>query len=356
MYEMANTFSSLSSNVANLQNTMFLDPSATTAKQLLNAQQQLGMFQANMISNFTNMFLGSQLGQLDQALGLPSGTSSMLLTSLIYGGTVPGMSMNALLGAMAPGLIGMLAMPLLGGKLGGLLGGQGQKVEYHISGCGYWPLFEDEQESETAGIVINNSIKNINTDSDNFFTDLILVKVFAIENAKAIDLPEGTIEDQWGNPNQSVYDTVPSSIPGGDVSDSSSGNTAEGGTSQSAYENKCPKTLVVETLQETQKYKKYKKEVAEHKIKKIIKSALEMPNSDKTGKLYMEEEKKLLLPMQIRTYDKLDIKPYASLADNQYKKYKDITGLCEGVAAGILRVGLGHTKKEFLPKEIDIGV
>jgi len=262
-YNMAQQYSTLTANVSNLQNLMFTDGGAATAKQLLNAQMKLDMFTAGATATLATMALSPVLSQIDQAIGF-SGLSSMLLSGMIYQATVPGLTSGALLSMMGP----QIALVLLGGILGGgLLGGgsKGGKTEIIATSCGYWPLFEEKKKG-----------------------------------------PDG----------------------------------------------KCPEEFVIKENTDKKKIEAYNKKVAQYKIKIYVNAVLKMPNEDKIGKLLSAEERKQMLPTQIRTYDKKSYDDNFQLAVKQYKDYDNIENLCASMIAGI-RKGIYTTP--YLSQEIDHG-
>lgn len=106
------------------------------------ALQNLQMSGAGAVNMVVNMVFGGAMADMENSMGLPSGTLSLLTTAVIYSIMVPGLGFAALINLMAPQLIAF-ALSFLPGPLGGLLGGGG-KTEIRISGCGYWPAFSDK--------------------------------------------------------------------------------------------------------------------------------------------------------------------------------------------------------------------
>lgn len=113
------------------------------AQEALNvAQTQFALTQANLVATGVNLIFGQQIAAIDSALGLPSGTASMLVTAGITSLMVPGMTLSLLASSVfLPALAGMLLGSLLsGGGLGGLFGGGTKKIKrneilwsYHVS-------------------------------------------------------------------------------------------------------------------------------------------------------------------------------------------------------------------------------
>jgi hypothetical protein len=232
------------------------DPSKIAAASL-----QLNMLTAGMVATVANMVLGQTLANFDQSLGLPAGTSSLILTGVIYGLMVPGITAGALLGMMAMPIAGLILGPLLGGGLlGGILGGAaGGTTEIHITGCGYWPEFEEKNTG-----------------------------------------PDG----------------------------------------------KCPEELVLMGGMDEKLLKPYLKKVAEYKIQLLLKNLLEMPNEDKIGQFLTYDERREMLPTQIRTYDPEDIVKNSILAEKQYDTYDNTGGsiLWLLMKTDSIRKGIGWSK------------
>lgn len=107
------------------------------------AFKKLQMTSAAILSTAVNMILGKTFAKLDQQLGLPSGTISLLVSAVIYS-TIGGLGFSAIAGMLWPAA----ALILLGGLFGGgLFGGKNKKqkttkVEVIYTACRYWPGFD----------------------------------------------------------------------------------------------------------------------------------------------------------------------------------------------------------------------
>ncbi len=121
----------------------FISPELAQAQSALTAAQtQFALTQANLVATGVNLIFGRQIAAIDGALGLPSGTASMLVTAGITSLMVPGMTFTLLASSVfLPALAGMLIGSLFsGGGLGSLFGGGRKKIKrneilwsYHVS-------------------------------------------------------------------------------------------------------------------------------------------------------------------------------------------------------------------------------
>ncbi len=95
--------------------------------ELQAAQANLALTQANLVAAAVNIVFAEQFAQLDSALGLPSGMTSLLATTGITALMVPGIAFATLASSiLLPGIGFMLLGGLLGG--GGLFGGGTKKI------------------------------------------------------------------------------------------------------------------------------------------------------------------------------------------------------------------------------------
>lgn len=118
------------------------------AQEALNlAQTQLQFTTAAIVTTAINLVFGKQIAGIEQALGLPSGTVSLLVTTAVTALLVPGIAFATLAATvLLPGIGGILLAGLLGG---GLFGGKKitKKVvlwSYHVSDPRHRP--EDTEE------------------------------------------------------------------------------------------------------------------------------------------------------------------------------------------------------------------
>lgn len=114
------------------------------------ALKNLQMTNANIAITVVNMLLGPTFSKMEQQMGLPSGTMSLIASAIIYS-TIGGLSLSAVAALLWPAAALMLLGALFGGRggiLGGLLGGnrnqKSQKIEVVYSACGYYPGFDQK--------------------------------------------------------------------------------------------------------------------------------------------------------------------------------------------------------------------
>lgn len=121
---------------------------ANSAKEI--AFQKLQITTATIAATAVNMIFGETFYKLDQQLGLPAGTVSLVVTTAIYV-ALGGMTLTAALGMLWPAL----ALTFLPGLLGGLFGGKKQsnqeqisRIEVIFSACGYYPGIDEGPPSD----------------------------------------------------------------------------------------------------------------------------------------------------------------------------------------------------------------
>lgn len=115
---------------------------------LVEANARLAQVQGAIAGMAVNMVFGGQLANMDSALNLPSGTSSLLTSSLMTS-IFTGGSFMAVLGAALPLFAGMTLLSQFMGGMGGLFGGgnSGQKVVMCSAG-GFYPYIEKEEDDK----------------------------------------------------------------------------------------------------------------------------------------------------------------------------------------------------------------
>ena len=120
---------------------------SATAKDA--AMKSLQMNSANIANIVVQMIFGETFGKLDQQLGLPSGTISLIASAIIYS-TIGGLTLAATAALLWPVAAMMLLGSLFGGHggiFGSIFGGGGSqehritKIEVVYSACGYYPGF-----------------------------------------------------------------------------------------------------------------------------------------------------------------------------------------------------------------------
>lgn len=112
--------------------------SANQARSM--ALQKLQLTTASIASTAVNMIFGGTFQKLDQQLGLPSGTISLIVTTAIYT-FLGGMTLTAALGLLWP-MAALTLLPALFGMFGGKKpnsSDQVTRIEVKYSACGYYP-------------------------------------------------------------------------------------------------------------------------------------------------------------------------------------------------------------------------
>lgn len=108
----------------------------TTAQNVLNARTAMG------VSLVMNLFFGETFSKLDQQLGLPSGTTSIIMSTIVYA-AITGVALGAALMAVMGGPVGIVLFAI------GAILGMGKKKESRMeviySACGYYPGYKNEQ-------------------------------------------------------------------------------------------------------------------------------------------------------------------------------------------------------------------
>ena len=148
-YEAFSTLSSAQAAVDTATQSLFNVSGGADALEVLSAQNtlataqtQLSLTAAGLVSAGVNLAFGKQIAAIDSALGLPSGTASLLVTTAITAVMVPGIALATLASTILLPGIGFLVLGALfsGGGLGSLFGGGTKKIKrnetlwsYHLS-------------------------------------------------------------------------------------------------------------------------------------------------------------------------------------------------------------------------------
>lgn len=134
-----------SSNFAELSSNLAKADIARTA-----ALEKLQLTTASIASTAVNMIFGGTFQKLDQNLGLPSGTVSLIVTTAIYT-FLGGMTLQAALGMLWPAAA-LTLLPSLFGIFGGHKpnsNNQVTRIEVIYSACGYYPGIDSGPPSGT---------------------------------------------------------------------------------------------------------------------------------------------------------------------------------------------------------------
>jgi hypothetical protein len=121
---------------------------ADAAKSI--AMDKLQLTTASIASTAVNMIFGGTFQKLDQNLGLPSGTVSLIVTTAIYT-FLGGMTLQAALGLLWPAAA-LTLLPSLFGIFGGKKpnsSDQVTRIEVIYSACGYYPGIDSGPPSGT---------------------------------------------------------------------------------------------------------------------------------------------------------------------------------------------------------------
>jgi len=116
-------------------------------KQIISAETSMLQAKANMIILAVNVAFGKFFAQLDQYMGLPPGTTAMVISVVLYSvivGTTLAGALTGLFGGPV-GVILALASLLFGSSIFG--GGEKKKygkVEVYYTACGYYPGYKQE--------------------------------------------------------------------------------------------------------------------------------------------------------------------------------------------------------------------
>jgi len=272
-----------------IQNINPSDPQSLLASRqnILKAEQNLQLNSANFVTVIVNLVLDKTFAQIDQSLGLPSGTTSLLVNSIIYSVMVPGVALGAFLWPLLLPVLGQLFqdIPIIGDLLGGFFGRKKitTRTEIIYTACGYYPGFKHEQEE--------------------------------VDAAKADALESQNIED-WSEYERlrDEYDVVPSS----------------------EIEPGCPGEFHAENIA---LFKQGSRRASQYKIRSLLGNLLTM--DEKTGN-------EAMIPTQLETWNIDDVAYWKEKRDEKYG-YKDengevIPGSADQVLESGSRRGFGYNK------------
>jgi len=141
-YALWQQYDSYKTASVNLDNTISSFAQGGSAKDVLNAQNVLNSRTAIGVSLIMNLFLGKTFSQLDQQLGLPAGTASIIMSTVVYA-AITGAALGTALLAVMGGPLGIILFAA--GAILGMGKNKSSRAEVIYTACGYYPGYKDQQ-------------------------------------------------------------------------------------------------------------------------------------------------------------------------------------------------------------------